>query len=120
MAMRRVIGSFQRLGLPCRPAMLHGGSVGEAEVKNSSKLKSESGMTADGEEVVACWSEDEASYSEAVVRATGARASTEGWMEACDAKMPPLHTVFPPCDDAQHAARPPHRSKLSAASRTAP
>jgi len=83
MAMRRVIGSFHRLGLPCRPAMLHGGSVGEAEVKNSSKLKSESGMPADGEEVVACWSEDEASYSEAVVRATGARASTEGWMEAC-------------------------------------
>ena len=75
MAMRRMLGSFQPLqrllGSPCRPAMLHGGSLGDSE----EKLKSKSGMPADGEEVVACWSEDEASYSEAVVRATGGWAS---------------------------------------------
>lgn len=85
MAMRRMLGSFQPLqrllGSPCRPALLHGGSLNDSEEK---KLTSKSGMPADGEEVVACWSEDEASYSEAVVRATGRR---DGAMHArCDAK----------------------------------
>ena len=88
MAMRRVFQPMQRLlGWPCRPATLHvqAGPLGSPssssymsgdaeekkhQAKGDSSKSGQGATPEEGEQVVASWSEDKASYSEAVVRET--------------------------------------------------